>query len=161
VLREADSKNRTLGAALRKSGRTFARIAVMLILVSFLVALAIQHGTPAMISKWVKPLTGLLGLPEELFAPVLAYIANPTAGISAIGALHKSQTVTGYAAALAALTGSLLSLPVFTLRSSLARNISVFGPGIGCANALLSLAVGLVARLMVILLLPVIWLGAR
>lgn len=146
--------SRDLGDALKRAARMFARIAGVLLVASWLTTLAFHAGLLSQAVEGLGPLLLRLELASSLVVPILGYAVSPPAGATAIGALFKSGAVDAHAATLAALLGSLLSLPVFALRSSLARNISVFGAWLGIANTLISLGIGMFARLGFILLLP-------
>lgn len=143
-----------LGAALKRAARMFVRIAGVLLVASWLTTLAFHAGLLSLAVEGLGPLLLRLELASSLVVPILGYAVSPLAGATAIGALFKSAAVNAHAATLAALLGSLVSLPVFTLRSSLARNISVFGARLGIANTLISLGIGMFTRLGFILLLP-------
>jgi hypothetical protein len=141
-------------AAIIRAARMFVRISGLLLVASWLTTIAFHAGLLSLAVEGLGPVLSRLALPGSLLVPILGYAVSPLAGATIIGALFKSAAVNAQAATLAALLGSLVSLPVFTLRSSLARNISVFGAWLGIANTLISLGIGMFARLGFILLLP-------
>jgi hypothetical protein len=148
------SGSKDLVAALKRAARMFARISGVLLVASWLTTIAFHAGLLSLAVEGLGPVLSRLALPGSLVVPILGYAVSPLAGATAIGALFKSAAVNAHAATLAALLGSLVSLPVFTLRSSLARNISIFGARLGIANTLISLGIGMFTRLGFILLLP-------
>jgi hypothetical protein len=145
---------KALHAALKRSIRMLVRIALLLTATALLTALALRYGWLSGAVHWLKPILDKVGIPYRLAAPILGYVASPMAGAAAIGTLFKSKVVDTYAATMAALLGSLLSMPVFALRYSLARNISIFGLVMGSLNTALSLCIGIIARLIILAILP-------
>ena len=140
--------------ALKRSTRMFVRIAVILMGTSLLTTLALHGGLLSLAVESLAPVLFYFDLPGSLVVPILGYAFSPLAGATAIGALFKSAAVSAYTATLAALLGSLLALPVFALRSSMARNISVFGLRLGILNTLITVGIGVLSRLGLILLVP-------
>ncbi len=140
-----------LSTAMKRALRMLVRIALVLVIATYVTALALHSGVLAGAVAWLRPVLSRLALPEDLVVPITGYAASPMVGAAAIGTLFKSSAVDVYAAALAALLGSLISLPVFALRYSLPRNISVFGTKLGSLNAAVSVGVGMCSRLAVIM----------
>ena len=148
---------KTPGEGLRRACKLFVKVAAMLTATSFVMAWIHCGGLLDKAAVLFSPFLAWIGLEESLFLPVLGYAASPMAGAAAVGALYKGGAVGAQAATVGALAGSLLSLPVFTLRYSMARHIAVFGPKLGSLNVAVSLVLGMTARLTVLLLVPAIY----
>ena len=139
---------------LGKAGKTTWRTARLMIPATFIICLAVSSGVIGYVENWLGPFLDLIGLNDNLLAPVAGYMASPMAGAAAIGALYKGGAINAYNAALAALLGSLLSLPVFWVRYTIPRNMGLFGARLGIANSGISLAMGMGSRLLFIAILP-------
>jgi hypothetical protein len=142
--------------AIQRAMRMFVRIGLMLVVATYVTTLALHAGVLSGAVAWMRPALMSGGLPDCLVVPILSYAGSPMAGATAIGTLLKSHAVDTGSATLAALLGSLIALPVFALRYSLARNISIFGPMTGALNTGISVGIGVVSRVGIILLLPLI-----
>jgi hypothetical protein len=91
-----------------------------------------------------------LKLPEEFFVPVCGYMASAKIGASAVGTLYKSGEHSLYCTTVAALLGGILTLLIVTVRYSIARNISIFGPVLGSLNTALGFTTALLSRIIII-----------
>ncbi len=129
----------------------FYRIAKIMLIATFLITLASGAGLLSSFENFVAPLIGFTGIPEKMVAPVLAYLGNSTAGGYIIGAMYKSGSIDLYIAAVAALAGNMLSFPMFLLRSSMARNVAIYGVRFGTIHVLITLTTGLAARFIFLL----------
>lgn len=144
---------RIIQSAFLRGAKTLFRISLILIPATLLTTLALRAGLLSNVVRNLKPFLYHFGLPESVVIPILGFTASPMAGAAAIGTLFKGGAVDANAAGMAALLGSLLALPVFALRYSWVRNISIFGPGLGTLNTLISVGIGMASRLMVIIFL--------
>lgn len=131
----------------------FYRIAKIMVIATFLITLASNAGLLSSFENFVAPLIGFTGIPEKMIAPVLAYLGNSTAGGYIIGAMYKNGSIDLYIASVAALAGNMLSFPMFLLRSSMARNVAIYGVRFGTTHVLVTLVTGLAARFMFLLLI--------
>lgn len=129
----------------------FYRIAKIMVIATFLITLASGAGLLSSFEHFVGPLISFAGIPEKMVAPVLAYLGNSTAGGYIIGAMYKNGSIDVYIATVAALAGNMLSFPMFMLRSSMARNIAIYGVRFGTIHVLITLTSGLAARFIFLL----------
>lgn len=126
-----DSGINTFSRVLRQSFQArwglFSRMAVLLLVVTFIVQLLIHGGALNAVELLVAPAAAVFGLPGTVIAPVSVYIVSPIVGISAMSSLLQQHMVTEYQAIVALLAGGFLMVPVTRLRSTLPRYISVLG----------------------------------
>lgn len=134
-----------------KAFSDFFRIAKIMVIATFLITLASGAGLLSSFEHFVGPLISFAGIPEKMVAPVLAYLGNSTAGGYIIGAMYKNGSIDFYIASVAALAGNMLSFPMFMLRSSMARNVAIYGVRFGTIHVLITLASGLAARFIFLL----------
>jgi len=135
----------------------FSRIAKIMLIATFIITLASGAGLLSSFENFIAPLIGFTGIPEKMVAPVLAYLGNSTAGGYIIGAMYKNGSIDLHIAAVAALAGNMLSFPMFLLRSSMARNVAVYGVRFGTIHVLITLATGLAARFIFLLFIMAVF----
>lgn len=135
----------------------FYRIAKIMLIATFLITLASGAGLLSSFENFVAPLIAFTGVPEKMVAPVLAYLGNSTAGGYIIGAMYKNASIDLYIAAVAALAGNMLSFPMFLLRSSMARNVAIYGVRFGTIHVLITLTTGLAARFIFLLFIMTVF----
>jgi hypothetical protein len=103
--------------------------------------------------KLVAPINRLLSLPMVLAVPISIFVFSPIAGASAVGTLITSNTISEIDAVLAVIVGSLMLIPIYTLRGSLSRNIAIFGPKLGIKIVLTSTALAMLSRFIFLIIL--------
>jgi hypothetical protein len=138
--------------ALRKQTRTFVRICIIFLVVTFSLACLINSGVVYSTKKYLAPITNILNLPEESIIPVSTFALSPLVGASGIGALLNSGRVTERQGIIMVLLGGLLLLPIYGIRYSLAYYASIFGFRLGVGILVTSIGIGMVVRAFVLLL---------
>lgn len=129
-----------------KAVADFIRIAQLMVIATFIITLASGAGLLSAFENMVGPFIAFIGMPEKMAAPVLAYVGHSTAGGYIIGAMYKSGSIDLYIAAVSALAGNMLSFPMYLIRSSMARNMAIYGARFGTIHVLITLLTGLIAR---------------
>ncbi|MFH1260228.1 MAG: hypothetical protein ABII74_10555 [Elusimicrobiota bacterium] len=137
----------------QKQLKTFLKLSAVYISVTFMILFALNAGLTVYFEKAVKPINEFLRLPSVLALPVSTFIFSPVAGASAIGSLLTKNTISAIDAALAVILGSLLLIPLYTLRGSMSRSISIFGTKLGVKIATTSTALTMLSRLIFIVLI--------
>jgi len=77
------------------------------------------------LAEYVAPLTRVFGLPLSCAIPVSTYMFSPLVGATSIGAMIKDGVLSDLQGITACVLGSLLMVPVFTIRYSLAKYTSM------------------------------------
>jgi hypothetical protein len=122
------------------------RVGAVFLLITFLILLLIDSGLVGMVVPHVKPLTDLLDLPPSCVVAIGAYILNPLVGATSIGAMLRDGHLSEWEGIVACLLGSILMLPVFTLRVSFPRYAAIFGVRLGTKILATSTVLGMVTR---------------
>ncbi len=157
-LRKRDKRNkrpkfsRVTVIALRTQKKTFLRVCLVFVPMTFLMLLLINMGLTEKVQGYVQPLTRLFSLPSVTAVPVTTYIFSPLVGATSVGTLIRDGGITESQAVVASLLGGLLMLPVFTLRYSLAKYTAIFGFSLGAQILLVSLGIGMLVRGTVLLI---------
>ncbi len=136
-----------LRTLLLKAGADFIRIARLMIIATFIITFASGAGLLSAFEKMVAPFMAFIDMPEKMVAPVLAYVGHSTAGGYIIGAMYKNGSIDLYIAAVSALAGNMLSFPMFLVRSSMARNMAIYGARFGAIHVFITFITGIIARL--------------
>jgi hypothetical protein len=139
--------------ALEKQSKTFIRIAVIFIIVTFSLACLINSGVVSSTKRYLTPVTNILNLPEESVIPISTFALSPLVGASGIGALLNSGRVTERQGIIMVLLGGLLLLPIYGIRYSLAYYASIFGFRLGVGILVTSIGIGMAVRAFVLLLI--------
>jgi hypothetical protein len=122
------------------------RVGAIFVVITFLVLLFINGGLVATVVPHVKPLTDLLDLPPSSVVPIGAYILSPLVGATSIGAMLRDGHLSEWQGIVACLLGSILMLPVFTLRVSFPRYAAIFGVRLGTKILATSTVLGMLTR---------------
>jgi hypothetical protein len=122
------------------------RVGAIFVVITFLVLLFIDSGLVARAVPHVKPLTDLLDLPPSCMVPIGAYILSPLVGATSIGAMLRDGHLSEWQGMVACLLGSILMLPVFTLRVSFPRYAAIFGVRLGTKILATSTVLGMLTR---------------
>lgn len=143
----SSEKKNVIELSYKKQMKIFLKTSLIYISITFIILFAMNAGLAEYIKNFVAPLTKILKLPSELSVPIAAFIFSPIVGASAVGSLLKKNIVNDIDAAFAVILGSLLMLPLFSLRGGLARNISIFGTKLGVRIISTSTILSMISRL--------------
>jgi hypothetical protein len=135
-----------LRSSIRDSAAHLLGMSRLLIITTFMVAVAEGCGFFLWLQTMAGPFMSVLRIPDGMLAPALTYLGNSMAANYMVGAMYKSGAVGYETAAVTVLAGSIIALPVVFLKHSFARNISVFGTGLGILNSVFTLGLGMLAR---------------
>jgi hypothetical protein len=153
LVKSTTFSSKALIDSFKKTSKMIFRITTLLFFASFIVICLDKYGALNFLSVFIKPVMEFLKLPEEFFAPVCGYMASAKIGASAVGTLYKSGKQSHYCTTVAALLGGILTLLIVTIRYTIARNISLFGPFLGSLNTALGFTTALLSRIIIITVL--------
>ena len=122
------------------------RVGIIFIVITFLIFLLMNSGLISKVVPYVKPLTDLFDLPPACVVPLGAYILSPLVGATSMGAMLRDGLLSDWEGIVACLLGSILMLPVFTLRVSFPRYAAIFGVGLGTKILATSTVLGMLTR---------------
>jgi hypothetical protein len=131
--------------ALGRQSRIFLRIAGAYIIMTFLVFLLKDRGFFEAVS--ILPLAEVFGIPGESIVPLTTYVASPVLGITMLGPMIHSGSLTVVQAMIVLMLGSMFMLPVFALRSMVPNYAALFGPRLGLSVVILSTGISILVRL--------------
>jgi len=137
---------RILISAFLVQRKTFLRVAGIFVTTTLLICLVINSGMIIALTRYVGPLTDFFRLPSSCAIPVGTYMFSPLVGAASIGAMLKDGVLSDLQAIVACVLGSLLMLPIFSLRYSFARYSSIFGLSLGTLILSLSTGLGMLNR---------------
>ena len=132
--------------AFTRQRKIFLKISAIFILTTFIIFLLINNGVITGLVDYVRPLTDFFKLPPSCVLPVSTYMFSPLVGATSLGAMLKDGILTDLQAITACVLGSLLMLPIFTLKYSFAKYISIFGFSLGSSILLVSTGLGMLCR---------------
>ena len=127
-------------------GKTFLKVSGVFVTTTFLIFLLINNGVITVLSNYVGPLTDFFRLPPSCVLPVGTYMFSPLVGAASIGAMLKDGILTDLQGIKACILGSLLMLPIFSLRYSFAKYTSIFGFSLGSIILSVSTGLGMLSR---------------
>ncbi len=148
-LEERASITQAASRALRSHGRIFTRIAGVYLIMTFLVFALRDRGFFEMMS--VLPLVSAFGIPAESIVPLTTYVASPILGISLLGPMIHSGSLSVVQAMIVLMLGSMFMLPVFALRSMAPNYTALFGPRLGLSVVAVSTGISILVRLVFLL----------
>jgi len=122
------------------------RVGATFVVITFLIFLLMRSGVVAKVVPHVKPLTDLFHLPAACVVPLGAYILSPLVGATSIGAMLRDGLLSDRQGIVACLLGSILMLPVFTLRVSFPRYAAIFGVRLATKILATSTGLGMLTR---------------
>ena len=122
------------------------RVGTTFVVITFLIFLLMHSGLISKVVPYVKPLTDLFDLPAACVVPLGAYILSPLVGATSIGAMLRDGLLSDWQGIVACLLGSILMLPVFTLRFSFPRYAAIFGVRLGTKILATSTGLGMLTR---------------
>lgn len=139
------SLDRAVAKVLRSQKRIFLRISSVYLLMTFLIFMLRDRGLFE--SMNVLPIAGLFGIPPESIVPLTTYVASPILGITMLGPMIKSGSVSEIQAMIVLMLGSMFMLPVFALRSMVPNYTALFGPRLGLSVVVVSTGISILVRL--------------
>ncbi|WP_406671225.1 nucleoside recognition domain-containing protein [Methanolobus sp. ZRKC4] len=149
------SKKVTLKDAIKKSlkrnRKLFTKIVVIYLAMTTLVFYLRDIG--AFESFNVLPLAEVFGIPAESIVPLTTYVASPILGISLLGPMISSNSISYHQAMVVLMLGSMFMLPFFSFRTLLPRYVSIFGPRIGVRIVAFSTGISILVRFCILLIL--------
>lgn len=122
------------------------RVGITFVVITFLIFLLMHSGLISKVVPYVKPLTDLFDLPPACVVPLGAYILSPLVGATSMGAMLRDGLLSDWEGIVACLLGSILMLPVFTLRVSFPRYAAIFGVRMGTKILATSTGLGMFTR---------------
>jgi hypothetical protein len=137
--------------AFRAQIRAFLRIALLYVSMTFLVFYLTDRGVFRSLD--VLPLADFFGIPAESIVPLTSYVASPILGISLLGPMINSGSVSVVQAMIVLMLGSMFMLPIFALRSMVPNYTAIFGMRIGLSVVVFSTGVSVLVRLLFLLVL--------
>lgn len=140
--------------SLKGQRRLFLRIASLYFFMTFLVLYLSEKG--ALQSINALPLAQIFGIPPETIVPLAIYVASPKAGITLLGPMINSGSITEVKALIVLMLGSLFMLPFYSIRSLMPNYTSVFGMKMGLLLVVTSTVISVTVRLMVLIVLMVL-----
>ena len=132
--------------AFTRQKRIILKVSAIFVLTTFIIFLLINNGVITGLVDYVGPLTAFFKLPPSCVLPVGTYMFSPLVGATSLGAMLKDGILTDLQAITACVLGSLLMLPIFTLRSSFPKYTSIFGFSLGSSILLVSTSLGMLSR---------------
>jgi len=132
--------------AFTRQRKFLLKVSAIFILTTFGIFLLINNGIITGLVGYVRPLTDFFRLPSSCVIPVGTYMFSPLVGATSLGAMLKEGMLSDLQAITACVLGSLLMLPVFTLRYSFPKYTAIFGFSLGSSIILVSTALGMLSR---------------
>lgn len=132
--------------ALTRQRKIFLKVSAIFVSTTFIIFLLINNGIITGLVDYVRPLTDFFRLPPSCVLPVGTYMFSPLVGATSLGAMLKDGILTDLQTITACVLGSLLMLPIFTLRSSFPKYTSIFGFSLGSTILLVSTGLGMLSR---------------
>lgn len=142
-----------ISIALSSQISSFLEMISVYVSVTFIILFACNSGMLVIFEKLVAPTNQLLSLPMVLVVPVSIFVFSSIAGVSAAGTLITSNTISEIDAVLTIIVGSLLLIPIYTLRGSLSHSVAIFGPKLGIKIVLTSTALAMLSRFIFLIVL--------
>ncbi len=102
------------------------------------------------------PIAQIFQVPSETVVPLTIYVASPKAGITLLGPMIQSGSISETKALMVLMLGSVFMLPVYSLRSLVPNYTSVFGMKLGLSLVLTSTAISVLIRLVVLAVLVIL-----
>lgn len=125
--------------------RLFSKIAAVYLIMTFFVFGLRERGSFEALN--ILPLASLFRIPPESMVPLATYIASPIMGLSMLGPMINSGSISSLQALVVLMLGSMLMLPVFAMRSMVPNYIAIFGARLGLSVVFFSTGVSMLVRL--------------
>ncbi len=136
--------SRAAAKVLRSQAKIFCRIALVYIAMTFLIFILRDSGFFEALS--VLPLADSFGIPPESIVPLTSYVASPILGLSMLGPMIHSGSISEIKALVVLMLGSMFMLPVFALRSMVPNYTALFGPRLGLSVVAISTGISMLVR---------------
>ena len=136
--------------------RIFLKVSIIFVSTTFFIFLLINNGIIKGLADYVQPLTEFFKLPPASVIPVGTYMFSPLVGASLIGTMIKDGILSDLQGFTACLLGSLLMLPIFAVRYSFAKYVSIFGFSMGSKILFVSTGLGMLNRVVFLMFLLII-----
>lgn len=133
--------------------RIFLKVSIIFVSTTFFIFLLINNGIIKGLADYVQPLTEFFKLPPASVIPVGTYMFSPLVGASLIGTMIKDGILSDLQGFTACLLGSLLMLPIFAVRYSFAKYVSIFGFSMGSKILFVSTGLGMLNRVVFLMFL--------
>ncbi|HOT06792.1 MAG: Nucleoside recognition [Methanosaeta sp. PtaB.Bin039] len=131
--------------------RLFFRISAVYLAMTFLVFNLQERGFFQAFSA--LPLARAFHFPPEAIVPLTSYVASPILGISLLGPMIHSGSISPPQALEVLMLGSMFMLPVFALRSMVPNYTAIFGMRLGLSVVAFSTGISVLVRLLFLLAL--------
>jgi hypothetical protein len=125
--------------------KIFLRISSLYLAMTFLLFTLRDRGMFE--STALLPMAGLFGIPTESIVPLTTYVASPILGISMIGPMIRSGSISEIQAMIVLMLGSMFMLPAFALRSMVPNYTALFGARLGLSVVVVSTGISILVRL--------------
>ena len=133
--------------------KVFFKLGFIFVLMTYFVFLLMNSGIVTGITEYVEPVTTFFKLPPACAISVGTYLLSPLVGVVSIGAMLQNGTLTEIQGITTCLLGSILMLPVFSLRFSLAHYASIFGIAMGAWIVAVSTVLGMFTRVLFLMVI--------
>jgi len=140
--------------SLRGQTRIFLRISALYFVMTFLVLYLSREGILQSMNS--LPISQIFQVPSETVVPLTIYVASPKAGITLLGPMIQSGSISETKALMVLMLGSLFMLPFYSVRSLVPNYTSVFGMKLGLSLVLTSTAISVLVRLIVLAVLMIV-----
>jgi hypothetical protein len=138
------SLDKAVSKVLRSQRRTFLRIASVYLIMTYILFMLRERGLFESMS--IHPIAGIFGIPPESIVPLTTYVASPILGISMLGPMIRSGSVSEVQAMIVLMLGSMFMLPIFALRSMVPNYTALFGPKLGLSVVVVSTGISILVR---------------
>ncbi|MBN2110988.1 MAG: nucleoside recognition protein [Methanosarcinaceae archaeon] len=137
--------------SLSRNKKLFTKISIIYLSMTTLVFYLRSRGAFEALN--VLPIAEVFGIPAESIVPLTTYVASPILGISLLGPMISSNSISYQQAMIVLMLGSMFMLPFFGFRTLLPRYISIFGPRIGLRIVAFSTGISILVRFCVLVIL--------
>lgn len=129
----------------------FLRMAGIFFIMTFSILYLNEMGFLASLD--VIPLAHFFQVPPETIIPLMVFVASPKAGMSLLGPMIQSGSLSEAKALIVLMLGSMFMLPFIALRSQIPNYASVFGMHMGVSLVAISTVISIIVRLTALCLL--------
>lgn len=129
----------------------FLRMAGIFFIMTFSILYLNEMGFLASLD--VIPRAHFFQVPPETIIPLTVFVASPKAGMSLLGPMIQSGSLSEAKALIVLMLGSMFMLPFIALRSQIPNYTSVFGMRMGVSLMAISTVISIIVRLTALCLL--------
>ncbi|MDD2753971.1 MAG: nucleoside recognition protein [Methanothrix sp.] len=151
---ESPVKKDLLDAAiksLRGQSQIFIRMTALYFIMTFLVLYLSEEGIFQSLD--VLPVAHFFGVPPATVIPITIYVASPKAGMTFLGPMIQNGNISEIQSLIVLMLGSMFMLPFYAVKSLMPNYTSVFGMRLGLSLVVVSTAINVLVRLLVLMLL--------